>query len=65
MPPQDSPKSVFFRSAVDGEWSDTIASIVPSSTAAQSRSWLPASRMGGQHLNCVAADGTSSARSAR
>ena len=37
------------------------ASIVPSASACHSRSWLAASRIGGQHLNSLAPSGTSSA----
>ncbi len=61
MPPQAVPKSAVFRSAVDGEWSVTTQSTVPSARARQSRSWLAASRIGGQHLNSLAPSGTSSA----
>lgn len=61
MPPHAVEKSSVFRSAVEGEWSDTMQSIVPSASASHSRSWLAASRMGGQHLNSLAPSGTSSA----
>ena len=44
-----------------GEWSLTIASIVPSTTPSHSRSRLEASRIGGQHLNSLAPSGISSA----
>ncbi len=61
MPPQAVAKSSVLRSAVDGEWSVTTQSMVPSARACQRRSWLAASRMGGQHLNSLAPSGTSSA----
>src|SRR3546814_9538475 len=61
MPPHVSPKSRDCLSAgVEGEWSLTIASTVPSSTPCHSRSRFAASRMGGQHLNSAAPSGTSS-----
>ncbi|CAM5383750.1 hypothetical protein SGLAM104S_03253 [Streptomyces glaucescens] len=61
MPPHAVAKSSVLRSAVDGEWSVTTQSMVPSASACHSRSWLAASRMGGQHLNSLAPSGTSSA----
>ena len=67
MPPQACPKSPVssrLRSAVHGEWSDTTMSMSPSARPAHSRSWLAASRIGGQHLNSVAPSGTSSAATA-
>ena len=48
--------------AVHGEWSLTTQSITPSASPCHSRSWFAASRIGGQHLNCVAPSGISSAR---
>ena len=44
-----------------GEWSETMQSMVPSASPCHSSSRLPASRIGGQHLNCVAPAGISSA----
>ncbi|CAM5622376.1 hypothetical protein SAVIM338S_05842 [Streptomyces avidinii] len=61
MPPHAVAKSPVFRSAVEGEWSETMQSMVPSASASHRRSWLADSRMGGQHLNSVAPSGTSSA----
>ena len=52
-------------SGVQGEWSETMQSMVPSATAAHSSSRLLASRIGGQHLNCVAPSGISSAEKTR
>ena len=54
MPPHacaKSPLSSALRSAVEGEWSDTTRSIVPSARPAQSASRLASPRTGGQHLN--------------
>ena len=68
MPPhaeKKSPLSNSFIAGIDGEWSDTTMSITPSASACQSRSWLAASRTGGQHLYWVWPSGTSSAVIAR
>ena len=56
-----SPPPRCFSSAVAGEWSLTMVSMIPARSACQSSSRLPASRMGGQHLNCGAASGMVSA----
>src|SRR5690606_6274598 len=67
-PPQACPKSPVskrFSSGVHGEWSLTTQSTVPSASPRQSSSRLPASRMGGQHLNWVAPSGISSAQKVR
>src|SRR5215212_2711394 len=64
MPPQafiKSPLSRNFISPGQGEWSDTIKSIVPSARPCHSPSRFSRSRIGGQHLNSVAPTGTSSA----
>ena len=45
---------------VDGEWSETMQSITPSSRPFQSSSRLSFSRIGGQHLKAVAPSGMSS-----
>ena len=61
IPPHAAPKSPSssrFRSGVQGEWSDTTQSIVPSASPDHSSSRLAASRIGGQHLNWVAPSGT-------
>ena len=63
MPPQATPKSPLssaFRSGVDGEWSETTRSMMPSRSPSHNSSRLPPSRIGGQHLYCVAPSGTSS-----
>ena len=63
MPPHAVPKSPVskcLRSAVDGEWSETTMSIVPSRSPSHSRSRFADSRIGGQHLYCVAPSGISS-----
>ena len=68
MPPQAAPKSPVssrFAATGQGEWSDTMQPIVPSSSPAHSASRLAPSRIGGQHLNSVAPSGTSSARRVR
>ena len=60
IPPQatwKSPAPANLRSAVEGEWSLTTRSIVPSSRPAHSTSWFAASRIGGQHLYWVAPSG--------
>jgi hypothetical protein len=54
-----------FNSAVHGEWSETMQSMVPSASPRHSNSRLPASLIGGQHLNCVAPAGISSAMNER
>ena len=68
MPPQaaaKSPVSCRFSSGVHGEWSLTTQVIRPSASAAQSRSALAASRIGGQHLNSVAPAGIAAASRVR
>ena len=49
-----------FNSGVDGEWSLTMQSMVPSRKPPQSISRLADSRIGGQHLNWVAPSGIDS-----
>ena len=68
MPPQaaaKSPLSSRLSDGVDGEWSETIASIVPSARDCHSDSRFHPPRIGGQHLNSVAPSGTVSASSVR
>ena len=68
MPPQACPKSpspLNFSSAVEGEWSVTMMSMVPSISASHRASRLAASRIGGAHLKLVAASGTCSLVSER
>jgi hypothetical protein len=68
MPPQaaaKSPVSSAFIGGGQGEWSDTIVSMMPARRPAHSASRLSADRIGGQHLNWVAPSGTSSAARAR
>jgi hypothetical protein len=64
IPPQAAPKSPVssrLSSGVDGEWSDTMMSIMPSARPCHSSSRFASSRIGGQHLYCVAPSGTASA----
>ena len=63
-PPQAcwrSPSPRPFSSAVAGEWSLTTMSMTPARSPCQSSSRLPASRIGGQHLNCDDPSGIASA----
>lgn len=68
MPPHAWPKSPVssrFNSGGHGEWSLTTQSMTPSASACHNASRLAASRIGGQHLKCVAPSGISSAANVR
>lgn len=64
-PPHADMKSPLFSSGTHGEWSDTTYWIVPSNNASTNFRRFDSSRIGGQHLNCVAFGGMSVSRRQR